>query len=188
LNYDLPSLPFVYNKSQLPLLTLCSGMSINSVVLDGERLPLPINSLEQTKLEFPSVTMTVSTGVGYPGASSTFHGVGLLRCTNYRLLFVTDPTLPLFDTLMTTWNKIDEGRVVRSWWPWSRPTYETIVHPLEDEESLCGRAKLTLQFNDPDDVEKLAHCVRESRWTGHLDPENTAEPPPPYPPPEYKDL
>ena len=171
-------------------------MSVNSAVLDEGNTPLPLNSLERTKLRLGGVTMTVHTGLGYPGASKSYRGEGTLFCTNYRMVFVCEPKLPFFESFFVTWNKVDEGRVHRAaaWW-WrrllgGRAAYQTTVYPVEGDASLDGPASLKIEFSSGEEAEAFAACVRESRWTGHLDPENTAEPPPPYPvepspPPKY---
>lgn len=169
-------------------------MSINGVVLDERRRPLPINSLEHTKLTISPVTLELTTGLGYPGASNSYHARGALTCTNYRLVFVTGPALPLFDSFMVTWNKIGTGSLTsrRPWWmrPFGKllssagdsPTiFECPVHPLEDEAQLVGQATLRIAFPDAEQARALSQLVRDSRWTGHLDPENSAEPPPAYP-------
>lgn len=178
-------------------------MSVNSAVLDEEKAPLPLNSLERTKLRFGRVIMTVHTGLGYPGASKSYHGEGALFCSNYRMVFVCEPALPLFESFFVTWNKVDEGCVHRptAWW-WGRllggraassVAYQTTVHPVEGDASLDGPACLKIVFSNEEEAEAFAACVKESRWTGHLDPENTAEPPPPYPvepspPPKYDEV
>lgn len=168
-------------------------MSINGVVLDEHRCPLPINSLEHTKLTVSPVTLELTTGIGYPGASNSYYARGTLTCTNYRLIFVTDPALPLFDSFMVTWNKIDAGSLTskRPWWMWPfskllPPTNEdsTVfkcpVHPLEDEAQLVGQATLRITLPAPEQAHALNQLVKDSRWTGHLDPGNSAEPPPAY--------
>ena len=167
-------------------------MSINSTVLDGDRQPLPINSLERVKLEL-DVELSVSTGLGYPGASDNYCGRGRLTCTNYRLVFVNGLGASRFDTFMVTWNKIEEGVVdppsIWNFWRGSS-AYASTVHPLEDEDALNGDARLNVQCGSREDALKLMDLVRASRWTGHLDPENTAEPPPMYPlspPPKYEE-
>lgn len=152
------------------------------MVLDEKsRKPLPINSLERTKLQIPEVTLSLQTGAGYPGASNSYYGVGNLTCTNYRLIFTSEPPLPLFDSLMVTWNQMDVGEITsHGWWKKSYG-YAMIVRPLEDEEQLRGTARLRIGFGDKCMAETFAKVVKESRWTGHLDPENAAEPPPAYP-------
>jgi hypothetical protein len=97
---------------------------------------------------------------------------------------------------MATWNKIDEESVdLPAWWNLWRggKVCKCIVHPLEDEDALRGQAKFQVECETHEDAERLAKLVKDSRWTGHLDPENTAEPPPAYPitpspPPRYEDL
>lgn len=171
-------------------------MSINGVVLDEQRRPLPINSLERTKLTISPVTLELTTGLGYPGASNSYYARGVITCTNYRLVFVTDPALPLFDSFMVTWNKIDTGFLTskRPWWmrPFGKlfsttattndaTIFECPVHPLEDEPQLVGEATLRITLPDAEQARTLSQLVKDSRWTGHLDPENSAEPPPAYP-------
>lgn len=169
-------------------------MSINGVVLDERRHPLPINSLERTKLTISPVTLELTTGLGYPGVSNSYYAQGILTCTNYRLVFVTDPALPLFDSFMVTWNKIDPGFLTskRPWWmrPFGKlfspatndsTIFECLVHPLEDEPQLTGEATLRITLPDAEQARILSQLVKDSRWTGHLDPENSAEPPPAYP-------
>lgn len=174
-------------------------MSINGVVLDSDRMPLPINSLEKYKATIGGITLSLQTGLGYPGASNSYYGTGKLVLTSYRMVFISDPPLPLFDSFMVTWNKIEEGKIRRPnrFWTWlgrKDLTFEATVQPLEDENALIGIADLELTSSIADEIELIAKIVKESRWTGHLDPENTAEPPPAYPketadspPPNYED-
>lgn len=174
------------------------SMSINGVVLDADRNPLPLNSLEKVAITIYPAELSVTTGVGFPGASNSFMARGRLTATNYRLVFTSEPPLPLFDSFMVTWNKIDElrlrgpslwGKLLFS----STPSIRARVTPLEDEEYLRGIATLSIKIDDTEKASNLYDIMCASKWTGHLDPENTLEPPPQYfppsiatPPPTYE--
>ena len=47
-------------------------MSLNKSVLDDNRDPLPINSLEFTKMKIENVNITIQSGNGYPASSSWY--------------------------------------------------------------------------------------------------------------------
>lgn len=176
-------------------------MSINSVALDAGRDPLPINSLERVNFRREHVQLLVRTGTGYPGCGESYGGDGIVTCTSNRMIFVTMPQLPRFDSFMVTWNRIARGKLHHpKWWNIffrSAFVYETLVHPVEGEIALRGPARLYLLFRRAEDGAAFADCLDASRWTGNIDPEASLEPPPPYgrsvarrrtPPPAYGDL
>lgn len=154
------------------------------MVLDAARMPLPLNSLEVPKLTLGRVTLSVTTGNGYPGSSNSYQAEGRLTATNYRLVFTSEPPPPLFDSFMVTWNKISDIKIRNpsSWFGkvvGGSPTVSARVMPLDDEDYLRGAATLAINLGNGDEAQQLYDVMSGSRWTGHLDPDNTLEPPPP---------